>query len=94
MFYILVQLWVGGGGCHRVNCACTNIGKDLSRIPIPVNFSEPLSMLQRLTEDFEYRSGEDFTIMSLLLMKIEISKKSAIELDKINENSAELKRQS
>ncbi len=30
------------------------IGKDLSRIPIPVNFSEPLSMLQRITEDFEY----------------------------------------
>jgi len=30
------------------------IGKDLSKIPIPVNFSEPLSMLQRLIEDFEY----------------------------------------
>ncbi|XP_025830345.1 oxysterol-binding protein 1 isoform X2 [Agrilus planipennis] len=30
------------------------IGKDLSKIPMPVNFSEPLSMLQRLTEDFEY----------------------------------------
>ncbi|XP_021708221.1 oxysterol-binding protein 1 isoform X2 [Aedes aegypti] len=30
------------------------IGKDLSKIPIPVNFNEPLSMLQRLTEDFEY----------------------------------------
>jgi hypothetical protein len=60
--YIGVQ-W-GVGGCHRVNCACTIVGKDLSRIPIPVNFSEPLSMLQRLTEDFEYRSGEDFTITS------------------------------
>ena len=24
------------------------------RIPIPVNFSEPLSMLQRITEDMEY----------------------------------------
>ena len=31
------------------------IGKDLSKIPVPVNFSEPLSMLQRLVEDFEYR---------------------------------------
>ena len=31
-----------------------SIGKDLSKIPIPVNFSEPLSMLQRLVEDFEY----------------------------------------
>lgn len=30
------------------------IGKELSKIPVPVNFSEPLSMLQRLTEDFEY----------------------------------------
>lgn len=30
------------------------IGKDLSKIPMPVNFSEPLSMLQRLVEDFEY----------------------------------------
>ena len=30
------------------------IGKDLSKIPIPVNFSEPLSFLQRLNEDFEY----------------------------------------
>ena len=30
------------------------IGKDLSKIPIPVNFSEPISFLQRLNEDFEY----------------------------------------
>ena len=30
------------------------IGKDLSKIPMPVNFSEPLSMLQRLGEDMEY----------------------------------------
>ncbi|XP_045172406.2 oxysterol-binding protein 1-like isoform X2 [Mercenaria mercenaria] len=32
------------------------IGKELSKIPMPVNFSEPLSMLQRITEDFEYSS--------------------------------------
>ncbi|CAJ0918506.1 unnamed protein product, partial [Mesorhabditis belari] len=32
------------------------IGKELTKIPIPVNFSEPLSMLQRLTEDLEYSS--------------------------------------
>ena len=31
-------------------------GKELSRIPMPVNFNEPLSMLQRLTEDLEYSS--------------------------------------
>lgn len=30
------------------------IGKDLSKIPIPVNFSEPISMLQRITEELEY----------------------------------------
>jgi len=30
------------------------IGKDLSKIPLPVNFSEPLSMLQRLGEEYEY----------------------------------------
>ena len=30
------------------------IGKDLSRIPMPVNFNEPLSFLQRLTEGLEY----------------------------------------
>lgn len=35
------------------------IGKDLSKIPMPVNFSEPLSMLQRLTEDFEYANVLD-----------------------------------
>ncbi|KAF6778716.1 hypothetical protein AHF37_01852 [Paragonimus kellicotti] len=32
------------------------IGKELTKIPMPVNFSEPLSMLQRLAEDFEYSS--------------------------------------
>ncbi|RZF33896.1 hypothetical protein LSTR_LSTR009920 [Laodelphax striatellus] len=31
-----------------------SIGKDLSKIPMPVNFSEPLSALQRLVECFEY----------------------------------------
>nr|XP_002131192.1 oxysterol-binding protein 1 [Ciona intestinalis] len=32
------------------------IGKDLSKIPMPINFNEPLSMLQRLGEDLEYSS--------------------------------------
>lgn len=36
------------------------IGKDLSKIPMPVNFSEPLSMLQRLTEDYEYADILDY----------------------------------
>jgi oxysterol-binding protein 1 len=30
------------------------LGKDLFRVPLPVNFSEPLSMLQRLCEEMEY----------------------------------------
>ena len=30
------------------------IGKDLSKIPIPCNFSEPISFLQRFTEMLEY----------------------------------------
>ena len=30
------------------------IGRDLSRIPMPVNFNEPISFLQRLTEGLEY----------------------------------------
>ena len=30
------------------------ISKDISRFPLPVNFNEPLSMLQRITEELEY----------------------------------------
>ncbi|RUS70779.1 hypothetical protein EGW08_021458 [Elysia chlorotica] len=30
------------------------IGKELSKIPMPVNFNEPLSMLQRIMEEMEY----------------------------------------
>uniref|UniRef100_A0A1I8H0G0 Oxysterol-binding protein n=1 Tax=Macrostomum lignano TaxID=282301 RepID=A0A1I8H0G0_9PLAT len=30
------------------------IGRELTKIPMPVNFSEPLSMLQRITEELEY----------------------------------------
>ncbi|XP_036384467.1 oxysterol-binding protein 2-like [Megalops cyprinoides] len=32
----------------------TCLGKELCKIPMPVNFNEPLSMLQRLSEDLEY----------------------------------------
>merc|ERR1719245_1655347 len=50
------------------------IGKDLSKIPIPVNFSEPLSFLQRLCEDYEYSEtldrasmcSDDFEQMALV----------------------------
>lgn len=54
------------------------IGKDLSKIPMPVNFSEPLSMLQRLTEDYEYAEILDvaarlvfFTLSSFKLKLID-----------------------
>ncbi|VDN03163.1 unnamed protein product [Thelazia callipaeda] len=30
------------------------IGKELTKIPMPVNFNEPLSVLQRISEDLEY----------------------------------------
>src|SRR4051812_781369 len=30
------------------------IGKELTKIPIPVQFNEPLSVTQRITEDLEY----------------------------------------
>lgn len=43
------------------------IGKDLSKIPMPVNFSEPLSMLQRLTEDYEYADILDRYILPQFL---------------------------
>ncbi|XP_065893633.1 oxysterol-binding protein 1-like [Dysidea avara] len=33
-----------------------SIGKDLSKIPLPVNFNEPLSFLQRINEDLIYHS--------------------------------------
>ncbi|CAF0862198.1 unnamed protein product [Adineta steineri] len=36
-----------------------SVGKDLSKIPVPVNFSEPMSMLQRITEELEYGSVLD-----------------------------------
>lgn len=45
------------------------IGKELSKIPMPVNFSEPLSMLQRLTEDYEYADILDRYTQSEFLLK-------------------------
>ena len=31
-----------------------NVGKDLARVSMPVSLNEPLSYLQRLSEDLEY----------------------------------------
>ena len=36
------------------NLLCKNIGKDLSKISMPVTLNEPLSALQRLCEELEY----------------------------------------
>jgi hypothetical protein len=37
-----------------------SMGKDVTKISMPVNFSEPLSMLQRLTEDYSYSDILDY----------------------------------
>lgn len=46
------------------------IGKDLSKIPMPVNFSEPLSMLQRLAEDYEYADILDVAARYIITIKL------------------------
>lgn len=40
------------------------IGKDLSKIAMPVVFNEPLSFLQRITENAEYMELLDKAILS------------------------------
>jgi len=41
-------------GVNLWNLLCKNIGKDLSKISMPVTLNEPLSTLQRLCEELEY----------------------------------------
>jgi len=41
-------------GVNLWNLLCKNIGKDLSKISMPVTLNEPLSTLQRLAEELEY----------------------------------------
>ncbi|CAM6053555.1 unnamed protein product [Sphagnum tenellum] len=41
-------------GINLWNLLCKNIGKDLSKISMPVTLNEPLSALQRLCEELEY----------------------------------------
>ena len=38
-------------GVNLWNLLCRNIGKDLSKISMPVTLNEPLSVLQRLCEE-------------------------------------------
>lgn len=47
------------------------IGKELTKIPMPVNFNEPLSTLQRLAEDFEYSSLLDKVSVMLFQSTVE-----------------------
>ena len=47
----------GSPRCLLSTCAAAlqdMVGKDLSRVCLPVYFNEPLSMLQKLPEDAEY----------------------------------------
>ena len=44
----------GAEGVNLWNLLCKNIGKDLSKISMPVTLNEPLSALQRLCEELEY----------------------------------------
>lgn len=61
------------GDCHNILTLCrddrptvglwgilkSSIGKDLTRISLPVCFNEPTSMLQRMAEDMEYSACLD-----------------------------------
>lgn len=48
------------------------IGKELSKIPMPVNFNEPLSMLQRLVFLFEnYRYDRRRKINNILILDLQ-----------------------
>jgi hypothetical protein len=43
-----------GGSIPLMKILKDAVGKDISRITIPVSFSEPINMLQKMVEDFEY----------------------------------------
>lgn len=45
---------VDNGGLSLWSILCKNIGKDLSKISMPVTLNEPLNVLQRLCEELEY----------------------------------------
>ena len=45
------------------------VGKDLTRVCLPVYFNEPLSALQKLAEDLEYCGLLDQACCSLVLMQ-------------------------
>jgi len=51
-------------GVNLWNLLCKNIGKDLSKISMPVTLNEPLSTLQRLCEELEYSDLVDKAVSS------------------------------
>eukprot|EP00092_Neocalanus_flemingeri_P036873 GFUD01040135.1.p1 GENE.GFUD01040135.1~~GFUD01040135.1.p1 ORF type:complete len:906 (+),score=267.46 GFUD01040135.1:72-2789(+) len=51
-------------GVNLWNLLCKNIGKDLSKISMPVTLNEPLSTLQRLCEELEYSDLVDQAVSS------------------------------
>jgi hypothetical protein len=76
-FFIVQSAWNTGrrvklpameadtSGVNLWNLLCRNIGKDLSKISMPVTLNEPLSMLQRLCEELVMGS---FTLTLLCLI--------------------------
>ena len=52
-------------GVNLWNLLCKNIGKDLSKISMPVTLNEPLSTLQWLCEELEYSELVDKAVSSL-----------------------------
>ena len=51
-------------GVNLWNLLCKNIGKDLSKISMPVTLNEPLSTLQRLCEELEYSDLIDKAVLA------------------------------
>merc|ERR1712055_572791 len=51
-------------GVNMWNLLCKNIGKDLSKISMPVTLNEPLSTLQWLCEELEYSELVDKAVSS------------------------------
>ena len=51
-------------GINLWNLLCKNIGKDLSKISMPVTLNEPWSTLQRLAEELEYSDLVDKAVLA------------------------------
>lgn len=55
IFLIIKRTTLPVRGHSEVNlCSVLSLGKELSKVTMPVNFNEPLSFLQRVAEYMEY----------------------------------------